>query len=1008
MTGPRPTMSIFVALKDAASEGFKKLAGTVQDSQKSWDKMGGSIGLVTKAFAALGGAMAVGSFFKKAIDEAQDAQREHAALSTAIGNAGDSFEAMAPRVDAALEPLTRMTAHADGDLRMALARLISVSGDSGASIENIGLVADLASARQMDLGAAADLVGKAMVGQTSSLSRYGIIVEEGADAVEVMRERFAGFAAAEGKTFTGLLARLREGWNNVAEATGTAILSNDGLGRSADGLIGFLARLEGWIRDNSDAISGFVGWVIDLGEQLLAIVKPFWDVGVGFLQTAKHLGVLDFAWKGFQITVVAVGHVVQGFATLVKAVFGSVLTVIGGAADLAGGLLRKLGIDVGEGASRMKQVGQAMVADASMAANDLVANTQERIRKILEGEAKAEAERTTLATTGTDDRLDNAGREGAGVLKVQQETQRALERADAEFQAVFGQKTPAYVAAVTKALLAQNEALAQTTHLTAAQRDELTRRRAELEQTLPLVQELAEIERDESRVELISDQAERLQAVQALYERTSTVVAGLRPETEAWTTATARQRALAQQVKALTEGQLDTFLAQREVQEGMHTALLATRLVMGDLTAAAELWGDESEDVANEVGRTHEELINAARGTIELAVEFAGLDATSARILNNVVNLADILKKGFGSLAAGDVIGAVGAVAGILGSIFSGNDENKTIVRENSRRMAELRDGIREQVRLSAPGGRIAAVESALSGFAAAYERNARQVPDFAKNTVASATLFGVAQAAGVRVSEIEEIARELGLTLKDSEGKIVAGAVDQLLAVLRSADLTGYGTTPQGRMQQLDAEFAVRGDVSAHEQFQRRFAILLESSPLFQAQLGGIDTRFEGGLQEVLTKLQWLVPNLGQFGVEQLGDLGRQDTIDWATRMADLIRTALDDAATAGAAAAPFAGMADDAVGTALVGPDLIPTVSLPELVPDLTPSRTNDLARAADGIERLDARLVEVRDAIVRTALQRSGGRDVDPALADVVDLLDRELATRRELVDVGRGMY
>jgi hypothetical protein len=1001
-------MSIFVALKDAASEGIKKLAGTVQDSTKSWDKAGGSIGMVTKAFAALGGAMAVGSFFKKAIEEAQDAQREHAALSTAITNAGDSFADMAPHVDAALEPLTRLTAHADGDLRMALARLISVSGDSGKSIENIGLVADLASARQMDLGAAADLVGKAMVGQTSSLSRYGIIVEEGADAVQVMRDRFAGFAEAEGQTLTGVLARLREGFNNVAEATGTAILANDGLGGSADGLIGMLASVEGWIRDNSDAISGFIGWVIDLGEQLISILKPFWDVGVMLLDSANKLGILEGAWKSVRVVMMVVGEALGALAGMFKSGMGMIMMTIGAAIDLASPLLRKLGMEIGDVGERMKLAGQKMVLDVAKSAQQMGDRVADQFWLIMAGQEEHEQQRTKLATGGTDDRIDNANREGAELTKAQKEAHRALERADAEFGAVFGKKAPAYVAAVTKAILAQNEALKNSSLLTAEQQAQLAARRAELERTLPLLEALAEIETDQERVELLEDQGARLAELRELYDRTKTIVEGLTPDTEGWNAATGRQRDLGKQIKALADDQLEAYLEQREVQDTIRATLAVTRLVMGDLTAAADLWEGTSTDVADETERTQEALLNAARGTIELAVEFAGLDQTSARVLHNVVNLADTLKAGFGSLAAGDVIGAVGAVAGILGSIFGGNDENKQIMRENNRRMLDLREGIREQVRLSAPGARIAAVESALSGFAAVYERNSRQAPDFAKNSVASASLFGVAQAAGVRVSEIEEIAKELGITIKDSEGKIVAGAVQQLLEVLRGSDLTGYGNTAQGRMSQLDAEFAVRGTVSAHEQLQRRLAVLMEASPLFREQLGGFDVRFDGGLQGALSQLVGLVPNLGNFDVSTLGDLGRQETIDWATRLADLIRTSLEESGTGTPGEGTFAGLVGGAAADTGVGAGAVPVIPLADLMPEAQSSTANDLARAADGIERLDTRLVEVRDAILRTSARRSSVDGSELTLALLVDEIDQELATRREQVAIGQGTY
>jgi len=48
----------------------------------------------------------------------------------------------------------------------------------------VGGEADVAAGLQIDLSTATDLVGRAMVGETGTLKRYGIIVKEGADAVE--------------------------------------------------------------------------------------------------------------------------------------------------------------------------------------------------------------------------------------------------------------------------------------------------------------------------------------------------------------------------------------------------------------------------------------------------------------------------------------------------------------------------------------------------------------------------------------------------------------------------------------------------------------------------------------------------------------------------------------------------------------------------------------------------------------------------------------------------------
>lgn len=1013
MTGPRPTMSVFVTLKDLASDGFKKLAGNVQETQKSWDKMGGAIGAVGKAFAVLGGAMAVGHFFKGAIEEATAAEEIQTRLRTAIENTGGSFDELGEPIDKTVLSMSRLTKYSDDDLKDALAHLTVTSGDAKGSLENLSLVTDLASAKHIDLKTSAELVGKVMAGETGTLSRYGIIVEEGADAIQVMRDRFGGFAEQEGKTFGGMLQRVTNGWKDFQEAVGVAILSNEGMGRSAEGVVGLLAKLEGWIKDNSAAISGFVGWVVDLGEQLWAAMQPLWSVGVGIVELADRLGIISAAIRGTKVLIAGMQFALEGLGAVVQFVFGKMQQVIGGALGLVGGVLRKFGVDVGDTADRIKASGDRMVAEAKANSDKVYANLMERLAATVVQEEAHEETRTAIARKGMEDRVGVATEGATKITKAQKDANAAVERAAKEFEAVFAEKVPSYVGAVQKALAAQNEALQQSNLLTDEQKAQLAERRAELERTLPVLQRLAQIDVDEKRVDLIEDQVEQMRVLRDLYDRTTAVIAELEPGTEGWTVATGMQLDYMKQMQGVSKEIGKEQLSQASVQRTMNIMLAVSAATMGDLAQLTDVFGTKVKKGADGSKQASDEIANAARGAIQLSVEFAGLDETSARVLTNVVNLASTLAQGFGSLAAGDIIGAIGAVSGILGSIFGGNDENKQIVRENSRRMAELRDGIREQVRLSAPGARIAAVDSALAAFGPAFAKLAADgIPNGAggSNAVATGLLFQVAQQAGVRVSDIEQVADELGLTLRDSQGRFIAAAVNQLFTVLRTSDLTGFGTSFQGRMSQLDAEFGVRGSVSAQEELSRRMALLLEASPIFGQNLGQFNLTTTEGLQGALRALEAIVPNLGNFGIGDFGQLGREETIDWATRLADLIRSSLE-APGSGDGGLGLGGLATTfAPDTSLAG--AAPVLTAETLLPASATATSDDLARTADGIERLEGRMVEVRDAILRAAARPGGGDPtgaarMDAALDALLEFVDQGLQHEIEARSFGAGV-
>jgi len=90
---------------------------------------------------------------------------------------------------------------------------------------------DLAAAKGIDLRTASELVGKAFVGETGTLSRYGIVLEKGiersdkfAAVLELINERFGGTARAEMETYGGRLKRMSNYWGDIQEQIGKGLV----------------------------------------------------------------------------------------------------------------------------------------------------------------------------------------------------------------------------------------------------------------------------------------------------------------------------------------------------------------------------------------------------------------------------------------------------------------------------------------------------------------------------------------------------------------------------------------------------------------------------------------------------------------------------------------------------------------------------------------------------------------------------------------------------------------
>lgn len=214
-------LSILITAKDLASGVLKSASGNVQAS---------SINMrAALAAAGAGAATLTGLLADLAREGAADAASMEA-VRVAVENAGGAWEAAGPALDEFLNNMRDTRAIADDELKPALASLIAVTGDYEQSMQLATLAADLARGKNMDLGTAAQLVGKVAQGNTAILQRYGIVLGENATAEEALAElqrRFAGQAEAYGQTAQGqmeiLSLRIGDFRETIGQAMGPAM-----------------------------------------------------------------------------------------------------------------------------------------------------------------------------------------------------------------------------------------------------------------------------------------------------------------------------------------------------------------------------------------------------------------------------------------------------------------------------------------------------------------------------------------------------------------------------------------------------------------------------------------------------------------------------------------------------------------------------------------------------------------------------------------------------------------
>jgi hypothetical protein len=325
-------------------EDAKKTLGGVDEGLKRLKRTAAALGA---AIVAAFGLRAIIQFGRAAINAAKEETLVVARLASAVDNAGGSFadtrDEILGLVDA-LEDATGM-----GGFEDTLSSLIGITGDVEASLNNVGLVANVAA--QFfggDMTRAAQLLGRTMYGEATAFRRYGIAAESAQEVLELLATRTMGAAERSAQSFGGRVNVLNELWIRFQEALGYVLIgANDTVG-ILDVLTGVVRVMIKWVGDNEASLRS---WIVN---------------GFHFLVAA-----VDGTYRGIRGLAEIVSGTLQlsigvGLRAALALVEGFVLV-----AEAAGKVAGILGFEkVAEGAQRLRDMADAAkeVADTMMIA----------------------------------------------------------------------------------------------------------------------------------------------------------------------------------------------------------------------------------------------------------------------------------------------------------------------------------------------------------------------------------------------------------------------------------------------------------------------------------------------------------------------------------------------------------------------------------------------------------------------------------------------------------------
>ena len=243
------------AIKDLQSlktqgETTNKGFGDFSDGLK---KLGGVVAATFTVGAAV-------DFFKSSIEGALEDQKSMVALAKAMENVGVAGQNA--QVETFINKLSLARGVADDELRPALQKLITATGDVQASQKMLGEAMDISAATGRDLGSVSKALAMAEEGHFGALTKMGIPLsaniiktKDFAAAQKVLDERFGGQSAAAAETYQGKMNRLTVAVNEAKEAIGYALLNSlDGVTTAMGGVDG----ASGAIADTGQAMAAMI------------------------------------------------------------------------------------------------------------------------------------------------------------------------------------------------------------------------------------------------------------------------------------------------------------------------------------------------------------------------------------------------------------------------------------------------------------------------------------------------------------------------------------------------------------------------------------------------------------------------------------------------------------------------------------------------------------------------------------------------------------------------------
>lgn len=371
------------------------------------------------------------------------------------------------------------------------------------------------------------------------------------------------------------------------------------------------------------------------------------------------------------------------------------------------------------------------------------------------------------------------------------------------------------------------------------------------------------------------------------------------------------------------QAQLNALTGEDEATQQRRTSLLGQ---IEQLQAAIRDVGKEQKDgtaaIVTQTQNWAGGLRDVANVALGVATALTGANseitraiAGTAQWLGGMASVADALAAARTAQASGSplstgqfalsLLPGIGQLVGGLGALLGGNppdpeaERRAEILKENSKRLAELRDSLVDAVRISVSGRDLANIANAdLPGLA--LPRLPKRVEDGirdAANQHAGDLAVDALRRAGTSLEELRQVAEDFGVTLSESP---TIEELRQLQDAIKLERFSAFSQSFQDQLRALESEFGLFNIDDPIEQTRRFIALLSDpdvGAPAIAKALGDFDPETPEGIAAARRALQELFLQLkdGSLDAEGfaalLGNLTPEEFLAALERIDDMLQ---------------------------------------------------------------------------------------------------------------------